>query len=282
MPTFGVHAFLWNGNWSNELAPPIIRQTAGAGFDLLEIPLLRPAEVDALTIKKLLNDHKLKVTTSLALPKDLHLPVHPKEALAFLKLAVDKTEAIGSDTLCGCLYCNLGTMTGKPPTSEERRRVVEVIGEVAHYAKQRGMRIGIEPVNRYETYLYNSGGDVEDLIHAIGADNMFIHFDTYHMNIEENGFSDSIKHAGKLCAYIHLSESNRGVPGEGNVHWNETFAALKAIRYTGPLVMEAFAAINPDLAGATCMWRQQSYSAQDLATRGLAFLRSKAEGVGLA
>jgi D-psicose/D-tagatose/L-ribulose 3-epimerase len=282
MPTFGVHAFVWNGDWNNDIAPETIRQSAEAGFDLLEIPLLRPAELDTTKIKKLLQDYDIRPATSLALPEDKHLPFFPDEALHFLKLAVDTSEAIGSDTLAGCLYCHLGTLTGQPPTETERETCVNVLGEVAHYAKQRGIQLGIEPVNRYESYLYNVGSDVVDLIEAIGTGNMFVHFDTYHVNIEEHGFSQPIAQADQLCGYVHMSESDRGMLGEGNVDWDDVFKGLKIIEYTGPLVIEAFAAINPDLIAATCLWRPGSYSADDLATRGLEFLHRKAEAVSLA
>jgi D-psicose/D-tagatose/L-ribulose 3-epimerase len=282
MPTFGVHAFVWNGSWDNDIAVDTIQKTARAGFDMLEVPLLHPDEFDGLKTKRLLKENGLRAVGSLALPKEVHLPFYPEKALGFLKQAVDCVEAIEGDALCGCVYCNLGTLTGKPPTKQERDLCVNVLGELAHYAKARGIRIGVEPVNRYETYLYNVGEDTVELIKTIGADNMFVHFDTYHMVIEEKGFSGPIKQAGPLCQYIHLSESGRGVPGEGNVDWDDVFAGLKAVNYTGPLVLEAFAEINPDLIAATCLWRPGTYSAEELATKGLAFLRAKAEAIGLA
>lgn len=282
MPTFGTHAFVWNGDWNNDIAPVTIRQTAEAGFDLLEIPLLRPTEVDAAMVRGLLQRHGLQAATSLGLPEDSHLPFYPKRALAFLKVAVDVTEALGADALAGCLYCHLGTFTGQPPTAQERDICVEVLGEVALYAKERGMRLGIEPVNRYESYLYNVGSDAVELIEAIGTGNLFVHFDTYHMNIEEHGFGEPIRQAGSLSGYIHLSESDRGIPGQGNVNWDDVFAGLAAIDFRGPLVLEAFADINPDLAASTRLWRQGSYSAHELATHGLAYLREKAQAFGLA
>src|SRR5581483_1193374 len=282
MPTFGVHAFVWNGDWNNDIAPETIRQSEKAGFDLLEIPLLRPTELDTARIRKLLSDHHLQAACSLALPKDRHLPFYPGPALDFLKVAVDVTAALGVTRLCGCLYYNLGTLTGKPPTQAERDTCANVLGEVAHYARGRGVRLGLEPVNRYETYLYNTGEDTAALIQKIGAEDLFIHFDTYHMNIEEQGFCEPIQQAGKRCGYIHLSESDRGVPGKGNVNWDSVFKGLKAIEFSGPMVLEAFAAINPDLTAATCLWRPGSYTGWDLATQGLAFLRGKAQSVGLA
>lgn len=280
MPQFGVHAFTWDGEWNNAVAEDVIRRTAEAGFDLLEIPLLRPTEFDAPKIKQLLARHHLRGVVSLALPKSAHLPFYPERALEFLKLAVDQSAAIESDTLTGCLYCNLGTLTGQPPTREERERCANVLGEVAMYAKPRGIQLGIEPVNRYESYLYNVGSDVIDLIRTIGTGNLFVHFDTYHMNIEEP-FGPAIRQAGAQLRYIHLSESDRGIPGQGNVNWDAVFEGLKAIDYRGPLVLEAFATINPDLAGATCMWRKRPYGAQELVSEGLKFVREGAARVGL-
>jgi D-psicose/D-tagatose/L-ribulose 3-epimerase len=279
--TFGIHAFTWNGVWDNDVAEQIIRDTAEAGFGLLEIPLLRPAEFDAPKIKGLLTKYKLHGVASLGLPREAHLPSHPDQARSFLKLALEKVEGMGGDILSGCLYGTLGYLTGKAPTAEERQKCVDVLGEIARDARVRGIRIGIEPVNRYETYLYNIGDDVAGLINTIGADNMFIHWDTYHMNIEENGFSAPIKRTGKLAGYIHMSESDRGIVGQGNVDWDEVYTGLKAINYTGPLVLESFAAINPDLAGATALWRRGNWTGKELATKGLAFLREKATAFGL-
>jgi D-psicose/D-tagatose/L-ribulose 3-epimerase len=71
------------------------------------------------------------------------------------------------------------------------------------------------------------------------------------------------------------------VPGRGNVHWDEVFRGLAAIDYRGPLVLESFAAINPDLAGATCMWQTPTYTADQLAQEGVAFLRLHPAAAGL-
>ena len=76
--------------------------------------------------------------------------------------------------------------------------------------------------------------------------------------------------------YVHLSESDRGTPGTGNVHWDEVFRGLGAIGYDGYLVMESFAAINEDIMGATALWRDVVGDPQELVRDGLTFLRNKA------
>jgi D-psicose/D-tagatose/L-ribulose 3-epimerase len=281
MPTIGAHAFVWVGEWNAATGLEAIQQAAAAGIDSLEIPLLRPAEFDAALTRRQLAEHGVAGALSLCLPPHAHMPAYPKEARAFLALVLDQAEALGATYVGGVLYANLGMLTRQPPTAAERATCVEVLGEVAADAARRGITLGIEPVNRYETYLYNTTADTLALIDAIGADNVVLHLDTYHMNIEEQGYRQPIVSAGRRLGYIHLSESDRGMVGQGNVRWDEVFAGLAAIDYRGPLVLESFAAVNPDLIGATCMWRTAPYSGEQLAREGVAFLRSHAAAVGL-
>ncbi len=281
MPTFGAHAFIWVGDWTTETGRQAIEAAGRAGVDFLEIPLLRPQEFDAALTRTQLADNGLKAACSLGLPGEVHMPAHPKEATDFLHLALDKTAEVGANFLSGVLYGNLGYLTGAPPTQEERDTCARVLADVAEYAGKAGIKLGLEPVNRYETYLFNTVSDTLDLIDAMDADNVFVHADTYHMNIEEAGFKQAILRAGPKLAYIHMSESDRGVPGQGNVHWSEVFEGLAEIGYLGPLVLESFAAVNPDLAGATCMWRTPYYTSDQLAREGIAFLREGAARVGL-
>jgi D-psicose/D-tagatose/L-ribulose 3-epimerase len=249
--------------------------------DLIEIPLLRPQEFDPVLTKQQLADNGIGAACSLGLPRTIHLPLHPQEATDFLHLALDKVANVGATMLSGVLYGHLGYLTGAPPTQEERDTCARVLQEVAGYARQRGITLGLEPVNRYETYLFNTVRDTLALIDAIGADNVIVHADTYHMNIEEAGFKQALVEAGPRLGYIHMSESDRGVPGQGNVHWDEVFDGLAEIGYRGPLALESFAAVNPDLAGATCMWRTPYYTSEQLAREGMAFLREGAARVGL-
>ena len=81
---------------------------------------------------------------------------------------------------------------------------------------RRGIELGVEAVNRYENHLINTGWQAVDMIERVGADNIFVHLDTYHMNIEEKGAANGILDAREHLKYIHLSESDRGTPGYGN------------------------------------------------------------------
>jgi D-psicose/D-tagatose/L-ribulose 3-epimerase len=273
---FGAHAFIWAGEWTPEGAQKAIGGAAEAGLDFVEIPLLRPESMDITATRALLDRYGIGCTCSLGLPKAAHLPSAPEKAQSCLESAVDVAAGLEAPVLCGVLYAHLGTLTGRPPEQEELEDVARVLKNVARYAAERGVSLGVEAVNRYETYLINLAEQANTMLDRVGEPNVFVHLDTYHMNIEEKGFYEPIVATGPRMHYIHLSESDRGTPGTGNVHWDEVFRSLKAIDYDGYLVMESFAAINEDLAGATALWRDVVGDPETLIRDGLGFLRGKA------
>src|ERR687895_21884 len=272
---FGAHAFIWAGEWTPEGAQKAIGGAAEAGLDFVEIPLLRPESMDITATRALLDRYGIGCTCSLGLPKAAHLPSAPEKAQSFLESAVDVAAGLEAPVLCGVLYAHLGTLTGRPP-EEELEDVERVLKNVARYASERGVSLGVEAVNRYETHLINLAEQADAMLDRVGEPNVFVHPDTYHMNIEEKGFYEPIVATGPRMHYIHLSESDRGTPGTGNVHWDEVFRSLKAIDFDGYLVMESFAAINDDLAGATALWRDVVGDPETLIRDGLCFLRGKA------
>jgi D-psicose/D-tagatose/L-ribulose 3-epimerase len=282
MIKFGAHAFVWIGEWTTEAGNAAIAEAARHGFDFIEIPLLKPQTFDVASHRAALKNAGIEATCSLVLPKDAHMPHHPERARAFLTSALDVMEALGSHYLGGCIAYALGTLTGKPPTQDERDTVVAVLKDVAADAKRRGITLALEACNRYETYLYNTLADARETILAVGADNLKLHADTYHMNIEEEGFYRPLLASADVLDYIHMSESHRGLVGSGTVIWEQFWQALRDIDYRGHLVLESFAAINPDLMAATCLWRPPNQAPEVLARQGLKFLREGANRYGLA
>ncbi len=282
MPTYGAHAFLWIGEWTTETGNRAINEAAACEFDFVEVPLLKPREFAASAHKRVLREAGIQATASTVLPRGAHMPEHPESARQFLIDALNQVEALGSTVLCGCIAFALGRLTGKPPTAQERQVVVEILQDVAAEARKRGITLGLECCNRYETYMFNALADGRDAVRAIGAPNVVLHADTYHMNIEEEGFYTPLVQTADVLGYIHMSESHRGLVGSGTVAWDQVFRGLADARYTGPIVLESFAAINPDLAAATCLWRPPRHSSSVLAREGLAFLRDGAQRARLA
>ncbi len=275
MPKYGAHTFLWIDEWTTHKGNQAIAATAELGFDFIEISLLRPDRFDAAAHKRALADAGLEATGSLVLPESAHMPEEPEKAKQFLGSALEKLEAVGGTYLGGCIAFALGKFTG------ERQMVIDTLGEVALEAKERGIRLGIEVVNRYESHLFNSLVDARETILAVGADNVVIHADTYHMNIEEEGLYRPIVDCADVLGYMHMSENHRGQLGTGTVDWDEVFRGLVDASYKGPLVVKCFPAINPDLAAAIKLWRPPKQSSEFLAKEGLRFLKEHAEKYGL-
>lgn len=281
MVKFGAHAFVWIGDWQTDTGNYAIQAAGAAGFDFLEIPLLKPDEFDIASHKQAIDDAGIYTTCSLVLPKDAHMPDNPDAAYEFLMRVLDVMAELGSTYLAGCIAYSLGTLTGKPPTQQERETVITTLKKLAPEAEARGITLALEACNRYETYLYNALADARDTVLAVNAPNMKLHGDTYHMNIEEEGFYKPIIATQDVLDYIHMSESHRGLVGSGTVNWDQIWQALGEIKFDGNLVLESFAAINPDLAAATCLWRPPNQSSDVLASEGLRFLKEGAASAGL-
>ncbi|HET7271587.1 MAG TPA: sugar phosphate isomerase/epimerase family protein, partial [Rubrobacter sp.] len=264
-----------------EGAERVISGAAEAGLDFVEIPLLDPGSMDVEHTRSLLDDYDLGCACSLGLPREVHMPSNPEGAERFLDGALAATVALGSPILTGCLYTHVGTLTGKPPEPEELEIVARVLKGTARRAAEYGVELGVEAINRYETYLVNLASQASELLDRIDEPNVFVHLDTYHMNIEEKGFFGPITGLGPRLGYIHLSESDRGTPGTANVNWDEVFRGLKEIDYGGALAMESFAAVNEALIGATALWRDVVGDPDALVRDGLAFLRAKGKEHGV-
>lgn len=270
----GAHTFIWTARWDQTGARLAATGAAAAGFDLIEIPLLDPSIVDIADTRGLLESFDLGCTCSLGLPAGMHLPSAPDKALSFLEEAVDVAADLGSSWLTGALYGSLGTLTGAPPTDAEMEIVGRTLHQLAVYAEERGVALGLELINRYETYLLNTVEQAIRLLDRIDAPNVYAHLDTFHMNIEEPSFGSSVRRLGGRLGYVHLAESDRGVLGSGHFPFEEFLDSLVAAGYSGPLVVESFAHADAGIRIATATWRQDDLDPGSFAAESLRFVRA--------
>jgi D-psicose/D-tagatose/L-ribulose 3-epimerase len=278
---FGVHTAMWAMEWNREAAEFAIREAASHDIAFLEITMLDPEGVDAGHTRALLDKAGVACVTSLGLPLD-RLPTNdPEAALAFLKMAIDVSDRIGARAMSGVLYGGIGQRTGRRPTQAEFDATARVVEKAAAYAAERGMDYGLEAVNRYENHMINTADQAVRLCEAVGAPNIFVHLDTYHMNIEEKGLANGILRAREHLRYIHLSASDRGTPGMDTIQWDEVFGALAAIGFKGGMAMESFITVPPQIADALSVWRDVAPSREEVLQDGLSFLRMKARQYGL-
>ncbi len=276
MQGFGVHTSMWTMSWDRAGAEKAVAAAARYKMDFIEIALLNAAAVDTVHSRALLEMNDLKAVCSLGLPEPVWASKHPEEAIEYLKVAINKTAEMGALALSGVTYGGIGERTGLPPTQVEYDNVARALTAAAKHAKSRGVLLGIEPVNRYENHLINTGWQAVEMIERVGADNIFIHLDTYHMNIEEKGVANGILDARRHLKYIHLSESDRGTPGYGTCDWDEIFATLAAVGFNGGLAMESFINMPPEVSYGLSVWRPVAKDEAEVMGNGLPFLRNKA------
>ncbi len=276
MQGFGVHTSMWTMNWNREGAEKAVAAAVHYKMDFIEIALLNAPAVDAAHSRALLEKAGMKSVCSLGLPEHSWASKHPERAIEHLKTAIDKAAEMGCLALSGVTFGGIGERTGFPPTQAEYDNIATALTAAAKHAKSRGLLLGIEPVNRYENHLINTGWQAVQMIEKVGAENMFIHLDTYHMNIEEKGAGNGILDAREHIKYIHLSESDRGTPGSGTCDWDEVFATLAAIGFKGGLAMESFINMPPEVSYGLSVWRPVARDEAEVMGEGLPFLRNKA------
>lgn len=278
---FGMHFSLWGASWTRELAEVAVPEAQRYGLQLIEIPLMTPHLIDIPHARHLLSEHGITASASLCLPEDKRATNNPVGAAAFLNAALDAAHALGATFLGGVTYSALGYKTGKPPTDEEYDAIVSLLKPVARRAGDWGILLGIEPCNRYETHLLNTASQGVHLADRIGEPNVMIHLDTYHMNIEEKGIGNGFRVAGKLAPYVHVSESDRGVPGSGTVDWDDALAAIAEVGGDHDLVLESFITLPPEIAAALAVWRPVARDRFEILEQGVAFLKDRARAHGL-
>ncbi len=275
--------------WTTHLDRPhgdLLRQIRAWGYDGVEVPLFSLDQLDAVWIRGELADAGLDVTTVTAPPPEANLVGETQQeqraGLEHLRRSIELTQRIGAALLCGPVYSPVGRLLGRGRTAEEWKRAVANFGEVGRIAAAHGVRVAIEPLNRFETYVLNTAADARALVEEVASDSLGILLDTFHANIEEKRLGEAIRACGRRLAHVHVSDNDRGICGSGHVAWDELFAGLRESGYEGWVVVESFSQSLPEIAAATAIWRPLAPSSEVYARESLRFLRSKSVAAGAA
>jgi D-psicose/D-tagatose/L-ribulose 3-epimerase len=279
----GIHAYAWCSQWSNDTLD-LIDRTKSLGMDFIEIPLMVLETFDAAAVKERLQKVGLGAVTSTVLLGDTDITSDDAairaKGVKYLKDCVKATSDIGAENFSGVVYAQFVKPALQRPTEKAWKYSADCLREAARFAKKLGVNIGIEPVNRYETYLINTCDQALQLKEMIGEDNIKIHLDTYHMNIEEKSFYDATIKAGKDLVHYHLCENDRGIPGTGLVNWDDIFRALAEIEYEGNAALESFVDATDNMN--TWVWRQLAPDGDTLLRQGAEFIRKMRKKYGMA
>lgn len=273
---FGVNTFLWAAAFdeSQFKVLPAVREH---GFDGVEVPLFRPQDFAASRIRRALSDQKLGCTVCGVLPLGFSLISDDagtrRETIAHLKNCIESTAEAGAQIIAGPLYAPVGYLPGRPRTADEWKAAVDGYKQLGETLQHFDVQLCIESLNRFETYFLNTTSDAIRLCEEVNHPNVGILWDSFHANIEEKDPAKALLGAGKYVKHIHTCENDRGTPGTGHVDWTGLFQAIETLKYDGWLTIESFGFALGELSSAASIWRDLETNSDDIAWRGVEFLR---------
>ena len=276
---FGVNTFVWVSPCTTEAVEELAPHVKELGFDILELAIENPALIDIDRVKQIIEANGLLSIVCGAFGPDRDLastnPQYVDNARSYIRWLIDTAAKLGSPVVCGPMYSSVGKVHLEEANEREAEwdRSVTGVREMAEYARPLGIKLALETLNRFETDMLNVVSQGIRFIKDIGMDNVGFHLDTFHMHLEEKNSGDAIRAAGKLIFHFHACENDRGVPGTGQVHWDEVARALKDVGYDGPVVIESFTSQVKEIARAVCIWREIAPSQDAIANDGLKFLK---------
>ena len=277
---FGVNTFVWVSPCTTEAIKNLAPHVRSMGFDILEIAVENPDLIDIQVVKEILRENQLEAIVCGAFGPNRNIcssdPEIRQNARKYLLWLIDAAHQLGSETVCGPMYSSVGKdhMDDPGERQEEWQRAVSGIKEIAEVAQQKGIKLALEPLNRFETDMINVVSQGLKFIDETGMESVGFHLDTFHMHLEEKDSADAIRKAGKKVFHFHACENDRGIPGTGQVHWEVIAQALKDINYQGPVVIESFTNQVKEIARAVCIWREIAPSQDAIAVQGLNFLKA--------
>lgn len=274
----GINTFLFTSPFTTESVKlfPTFKKW---GFATVEIPVEDPSHIDPAKVQAAAAKHGLAIGSICACMgpgRDFRgTDEEQRTAMTYCKTLVDQAAVLQCPRIIGPIYSVVGKADAVEPQQQkvEFTLVVQNLKELAAYAATKNITLCIEPLNRFETDFLNTCDKGLLLLKAVGAKNVKLHLDTFHMNIEEKNQAAAIKKAGKALAHFHACGSDRGTPGSDHIDWKGIARALKSIGYKGDVVIESFTTDVKVIARAAAIWRRIEPTRDEIATKGIKFLK---------
>ena len=274
----GINLLLWTASPNFAEHGDILEKLKEWGFDAFEIGVggLNAQEVDRFAKKAdQLGLARCALDVYVAADMDIISPeiAMRRKAIEFLKSCIAKTSDLGGTVFSGPMFQGLCNTTQTGPTPEERKYAVEGLRECALYAKEKGVKLAAEPLNRFEMYILNSIEQAYEFCEEVCVDTLGILADTHHSNIEEYDTAASWARVMDKIHSVHISENNRGIPGYGHAIPPAVFEVLKKGGYNGNIIIEAFNANVPETLPLLRLWRPFVENTDEIAIKGLEFIK---------
>jgi D-psicose/D-tagatose/L-ribulose 3-epimerase len=276
---FGVHNLVFTDDWSETRAEAACATAAAIGYDLIEILMFDPSSLDLPMTRRVVRKAGLELRLGVALGVDADISSADENVArlgeATVARSLEIASELGAPGVSGITYAAFNSYSA-PPSDRQRATVASRLARLDRRAGELGVKLGLEPVNRYESYMVNTLDEAARMIRDAGAANMFIHMDTFHMNIEEGNIAAAIHRNADLLGYAHVADSNRGLLGGGHFDLVVYFRALESAGYTGDFTVESFSSrvLSADLVGGVRLWRQAWQDSTEAARVALEVMRT--------
>jgi D-psicose/D-tagatose/L-ribulose 3-epimerase len=279
---FGINTLLWGATFDVRDFHRLT-QIKEAGFDGVEVPIFDPDTCPAVVIGQELRRVGLECTAVAIMPSGVSLGSPDagirSQGQRHVMSCMRRAAEMGAGLLSGPLYSPVGHFTGVRRTQDEWNRAVEGWQQLAGTAVDERLEIGLEPLNRFETYFLNTVDDAAAFCDEVDHPAVGLLVDTFHANIEEKSIGDALRIAAPHLKHLHTCENDRGIPGSGHVAWAELFAAVHEVGYDRWLTIESFGFTLGQLSAAASIWRDIAPTPDAIAFEGVKFLR-RASGTG--
>lgn len=287
---YGIFYAYWEQEW---MVKDFIRHTkkvADLGFDILEVtagPLASYTQAQIKELKAIANDVGIELSAGYGPLKQHDIGAKNladrTKAIDWYKGLFEVMEQLDITFIGGAIYSYWPIDYSKGVDKDaDLATSIEGMKVLAPIAKSHNIVIGAEILNRFENHILNTAQEGVEYVKAVGEDNVKVMLDTFHMNIEEDSFTDAILATGDYLGHFHVGECNRKVPGKGRIPWDEVGKALKAINYSGRVVFEPFVKRGGQVETDIKVFRDLSNNADEVqldkdAAESLIFLKNKFE-----
>ncbi len=274
----GINTFLFTSPFTNE-STKLFKTFKKWGFATVEIPVEDLSHIDPRHVKAQLDENRLacgSVCACMGPDRDLRgTPEQQQTGLDYMIKLIDQMVDLNCPSLIGPVYSAVGRADAVPEEEykQQWQTVVGHLKTLCKYAEQKGKQVCLEPLNRFETDFINTCDQGLKMIKDVGSKALRLHLDTFHMNIEEKDQGKAIRKAGKHLGHFHACGSDRGTPGNDHIDWKPIASALRAIKYKGDVVIESFTTDVKVIARAAAIWRRIEPTRDEIATKGIKFLR---------
>lgn len=275
MNKVGFNVLVWSAIINDEMMP-VMDRLKNIGYDGVECFI----GGDDQSPYKRFGQHALGIgleTTAVCTMGESENPISQSldtrmKALDRLKWIIDAANDMNSKIICGPFHSAHGVFANHAPQDQEYGWSAEVLHKAGEYAAQADVVLALEAVNRFECYLCNTMVQLKRLVTEAAHPNIRAMYDTHHASLEEKSIAEPLQTIAPVLAHVHISENDRGTPGNGLVHWDEVFSSLATINYKGWFTIEAFSRNDPDFANAINVWREYS-KPWEIAENGFKFIK---------